>query len=367
MERQPVYEAGDVQIPPFVKLPNRQLAKRLYSAAQSLETRLRERQPEIAAALHGLNVDYSSSEMVDPQVGPEYWSEWFLRKADNYLSYLQVYAYILAQVVPPGRDPNSLRLLDYGGGWGLISMLAAEAGFGSVTYLDIHPGVCTVTRIVSEILGLRLDEIIIGSERSLLTLKSAFDAVVSSDVLEHIYSPSALFQSLQWCCSKGALVFLHTGANPKNLYQRWTLTRLHRSHERRILADRRQVLTEEFPQLRPFDLERLAAATRGRNRDDVIEAGKTFLNDGSLPSPDHPSNTCELSGYWLERMMNPYELSKELAGRGFSTAVLQSFWGLGRTQGLARLAKHALNAASATSVALGLRTTFYYGIFARKL
>jgi 2-polyprenyl-3-methyl-5-hydroxy-6-metoxy-1,4-benzoquinol methylase len=360
-------ESADVPIPPFVRLPDRHLARRLYAAAYTLEAKLLDRQAEIAAALQGIRVDYASSEIEDPQVDPEYWSEWFVRKAGNYLSYLEVYVYILAQVVPPGRKPEQLRLLDFGGGWGLMSMLAAEAGFGSVTYLDINPGVCEVTRLVSGLLGVPLKEIICGSERALLTRNAAFEAVVSSDVLEHIYSPTALFESLERCCAPDALLFLHTGANPKNLYQRWTLTRLHRSHERRILEDRRKVLAETFPQLRKSDLERLAVATRGRNRDDVIAAGEAFLQDGSLPHPDHPSNTCDLTGYWLERMMNPFALSNELAARGFRTSVLQSFWGLGRTQGVSRLAKHVLNAASAASVAIGLRTTFYYGIFARRL
>jgi ubiquinone/menaquinone biosynthesis C-methylase UbiE len=329
----------------FVKFPDHVDSRLLLDAAERLESKLHAKLPELQSRLGALKTDGEP---------PGYWGEWIGRKMGNVLSYLQIYAYIIGQAIPPNTRLEDVRMLDYGGGWGLLGLLAKEAGVGSVTYLDIHQGIAQAVRITSETLELPLANIIGGDETH---LSGRFNSVVSSDVLEHVYKPERVFAEIARVCEPGAHVFHQTGANPKSLHQRVTLSRLHREEEAKIIRQRADIIAARIG-----PNPALAAATRGLDRADLEAAIERFKSTGVMPVPDHPTNTCELSGYWLERLMDPYEVAAKMSRAGFSAEVRQSFWGPGRSSLPSRLMKHALNAVSAISVPIGLRATFYYCI-----
>lgn len=114
-------------------------------------------------------------------------------------------------------------------------------------------------------------------------------------------------------------MFHQTGANPKSLHQRVTLSRLHRAHEPRLRAERRRIITEAG--IIGGAAERLADATRGLNGGDLQAAIDRYWDRGTFPLPDHPTNTCDLSGYWLERLMDPRSVAATMTGAGFSSDV----------------------------------------------
>lgn len=319
----------------------------LFSAAEQLEARLNQRLPDILAALSTLT-SYPEG----------YWPNWFAKKMPNVLSYLQIYAYIIGQALPPGVPLREVRMLDYGSGWGLMGMLAKEAGVGSVTYLDLSGDIAEAAEAIARAAGLPHDAYIIGDQAALPP--TAFNSVVSSDVIEHVYNPAEVFAGIARACLPGAAVFHHTGANPLNWHQQVTLAKLHRAEEPRIRENRREVIISRgVPEA---DAARLAERTRGLNADDLEGAIEAFKASGTLPTPDHPTNTCELSGYWLERLMDPYTVADAMRQAGFSATVRQSFWGPGRSGRAARAIKNALNLVSRASLRLGLRATFYYGV-----
>ena len=370
--------------PPFVRIPKHVDGGPLYAAALRLESKLSSAMPKIDRALHDLRPDYSQSEMPEAaeywvDLVPGYWVQAFHRKAHNFLAYLQAYAYIIANAIPESRpDFANVRLLDFGGGSGLMSMLAKEAGIGYVTYLDINPGPAAVCEVVSEAVGLPLDEYICGSESPLYRNADSFDSVVTSDVLEHIYDLQSVFKALGHACAPGAFVFHQTGANPRNPWVKFTLSRLQRRHESdspnvldQLHADgvrafweiRKGSIKSQAPDIDEPDLDRLAKDTRGLNRSDLDRAIVAYRRSGSFPVPLHPTNTCDpITGQWLERMMDPDYVANELAKAGFRTRVMQCYWGPGRSPFPQRVAKHVLNLVSSVSVGVGLRATFYYGI-----
>ena len=57
---------------------------------------------------------------------------------------------------------ENFALVDYGGGSGLISFLAAEMGIGTVIYNDIYDVSCADVGHLSNALGLTLDSIVCG-------------------------------------------------------------------------------------------------------------------------------------------------------------------------------------------------------------
>lgn len=336
--------------PLFVVVPDHVDGDALFAAAGRLEAKLYDRLPALKAEL---------AKLPAPKGVPGYWGAWFAKKMPNVLSYLQVYGYIIGQALPdvPLKD---IRMLDYGGGWGLMGMLAKEAGVGSVTYLDVSEGTVRAVQTASAVLRLPLESVICGDESALIGRPERFNSVVSSDVLEHVYEPGRVFRAIAGVCEPGARVFHQTGANPRSLHQRVTLRRLHKMVEPDLYAKRRDMIVAAGV-ARP-DVDRLAAATRGLDQAALDVAMERFKTSGVVPTPDHPTNTCELDGYWYERLMEPEAVAAKMSAAGFRADVARCFWGPGRSGGAARAVKTAFNAASRLSRWLGLRATYYYGI-----
>lgn len=370
-------------MPPFIHIPAHVDGQALYGAAKRLDTKLKEALPAIAKELSGLHPDYSESEFPEPKE-PGYYAEWFQRNANNFLSYLQVYANIIAMAIPKSR-PNlsSVRLLDYGGGWGLMGMLAKEAGIGHVTYLDYDPGVVASVKVINRILDMSIDEAIYGNEETLRNREeSKFDSVVSSDVLEHVYDLDNVFSAISECCAPGAYVFHQTGANPRSPYQRIKLMKLHRTFETEdpvaleklhaqgglaIWEERKQFIQSYDPAITGPRLEKLARSCRGLNGPDLLKAINKFKENGTFPVPEHPTNTCRLSGYWIERLMDPTKVADQMAAHGFRTRITSTFLGPGKSNKQRRLIKHAINFTSMMSKTLGMKVSFYYGVHGIKL
>lgn len=339
-----------------IPFPSHVDGQALFLAAERLETKLYARLPEITARL---------SEIDAPV--PGYWGEWFRRKMPNVLSYLQVYAYIVGQTLPEktAAPIGQTRLLDYGAGWGLMGMLAKEVGIGSVVYCDNNQGTARAAKVVSEILDLPFDDIIVGDETLLFNYPRCFDCVVSSDVIEHVYNPDRVFFAVANVCRSGTKVFHQTGANPLNYSQRTSLTRLHMEQEAKLLKERRKVIFLAGG-IDDEKADMLASATRGLDQGDLEAAIARFKNDGVVPIPSHPTNTCDLTGYWFERLMDPWDVASKMEAAGFDAEVRQCFWGPGRSGLGTRMVKTSINLLSRLSKSLGLRLSFYYGVAGTK-
>ncbi len=360
-------------VPPFVRIPAHVDGSLLYGAAQGLEAKLLTAMPSIDEALSELQAD----------TRPGYWKSWFRRKSGNFLSYLQIYAHIISMSIPKSRtNVADLRLLDFGGGWGLMSMLPREAGVGHVTYLDNNPDTLEAARIIGDVLGLPSDEYVCGSEDQLFTRETdRFDSVVSSDVLEHVYDIDNLFKALSRVCSPGAYMFHQTGANPKSPYQRANLMRMHRRVEtenpkelselhalgdRALWEERKEFIGSFAPEITEPDLHKLAIDSRGLDRDSLQTAINDYVESGKFPVPLYTTNTCYLNGYWLERLMDPHAVARQLSRYGCDARITSTFWGPGRSSFAKRIIKHGLNSVSYMSTGLSLRVSFYYGVLGIK-
>lgn len=331
--------------PLLVPTPDHVDGHALFAAADRLEARLVANLPEIMRELGRLPA---------PDCPPNYWADWLARKMPNVLAYLQVYAFIIGQALPP-VPLRAVRLLDYGGGWGLMSLLAKEAGVGSVTYLDHNEGAARAAATIAQAVGLPFDRAIVGDERALM---GSFNAIVPSDVIEHVYSPERVFDAIAAVCEPGAKVCHQTGANPHSARMRRQIMRLRREEEPRLRALREAVIAGELPSA----AARLAQATRGLDHADILASVAAYRATGAVPVPDHPTNTCDLHGYWYERLINPREVAAKLARTGFEADVISCFWGPGRSRRPIRALKHVLSLASRLSRATGLSVVNHYAV-----
>ncbi len=340
----------------------------LIAAAHSLEKKLNAKAEQAYLALDSMMVNYSDCAVPDTQgTEPDYWSAKLREKLPNVLAYLEVYAFIISNAIPDEKDLHSISLLDFGGGGGYMSLLAKQAGIRRVTYLDIDAGVHSFAKTLGKILELDADQYICGTEKELLSFPEQFDSIVSSDVLEHIYSLQSVMKCFGVAAAPNGKMFHQTGANYRNPFQKWKLTKIQKEAEFSIIKQRRDLISKCAPDFSVEVVETLASATRGLNAIDIKNSIKVYRDTNIKPVPEHATNTCMLSGYWIERFMEPSDVVAEAEKNGFSASVAASKWGIGRSGLLAATLKRLLNIPAKMSVWLSLRATFYYCIKATRV
>ena len=238
--------------------------------------------------------------------------------------------------------------IDYGGGSGLLSLLAKELGIGTVIYNDIYDVSCRDIEICSKALNLDVDHVVHGDvdavirfvqERSLV-----IHAITSRDVIEHIYNIETFLEKLALLSAQPFRVVMSTGANTKNPRVRWDLVKTHITseyqnrekqwgHKERdalqSYVDIRKQIIREYDARLPGDVvDALATKTRGLIKADIERCVDEFRQTGTITyEPDHPTNTCDpYTGNWAERLMDIRHLETVLQKSGFDVNTLGGFY-----------------------------------------
>lgn len=285
--------------------------------------------------------------------------------------------------------PKSLEdftLVDYGGGSGIFSLLAKQLGLGRVIYTDIYDVSCRDAQILGKHLGIPANDYLCGDIEQLLAQQSQelfkVDAVVSFNVIEHIYDLPAFFERLATNLGKTCSVVMASSANTLNLRTRYLTMKLQRNLEfndrsrkwghknrdslRAFLTIRKEIIARHFPKLPMQDVELLARRTRGMMESDILKAVKTYEATGEMPRElDHPTNTCDpMTGNWSEHLLDPYELLDTLEAHGLNGQVLPGYYSR-KGSYCKRLVTRMLNILMSQASTLGLRFAPHYMICAR--
>ena len=247
------------------------------------------------------------------------------------------------------KSLEEIVLVDYGGGTGVLSLLAKKLGVGTVIYNDIYDVSCRDARKIADVLGCAADYYVAGDIDDLVDFLSnrglKSDAVVSYDVLEHIYDIDEFLRKLHLISREGSAMMLCSGANILNypivkseilaqikaenegIEEKW-------GHKKRdtLMAYaqvRAQIIREYAPKLIDDEADELAARTRGLMRGHILNCVDAYIDVGDFPVKiEHPTNTCDpYTGNWMEHLMNPYYLMETLSAHAFDVEVLPGFWG----------------------------------------
>ncbi|RIK38575.1 MAG: hypothetical protein DCC55_20695 [Chloroflexi bacterium] len=259
--------------------------------------------------------------------------------------HFQCYAHLLKLALAAGMDHSYV--IDYGAGWGGLALLAAELGV-PVIYDDIYDVSCRDAGMIAAAVGLEFAHVVCGDIDDLVAYTVAHElscaAMVSYDVLEHIYDVPHYLQTLSDIPGARFRVVLASGANQHNPRIRRRLMVHHRMREtmgkehqwghkerdalRSYRDIRSEMIAEQAPHLSAAEIEVLAKLTRGLMRDDISAAVDEYLKRGSISyQPDHPTNTCDPNtGNWAEHLMDTGWLCKHLAAAGFEATVLPGYW-----------------------------------------
>jgi len=275
----------------------------------------------------------------------EYNQRYLRSKISNLKGTLQLYGRLLYLAVSNSQvSAGNFVLVDYGGGSGVLSFLAAEMGIGTVIYNDIYDVSCADVGSLSNALGLALDHIVCGDVEELISYLSensiAINAITSYDVLEHIYDVESHFKSLSCLRDSRFRIVYASGANIENprcvrilkkkqieaeyntKYRKW-------GHKERdtlepFLEVRKNMISEYAPELNLEAVEQLARSTRGLIQRDIERCVDEFrLRGGITYRMDHPTNTCDpYTGNWCEHLMDCEWLAQVVKNAGFSIEIM---------------------------------------------
>lgn len=297
---------------------------------------------------------------------------------------LTLNSYLLALAYADAAKPlEETVFVDYGGGSGMLSLLAVELGVGTVVYNDIYDVSCqdaqkialTLQRPAAAYVQGDIDELMQHLRSSSLLV----DAMVSYDVIEHIYDLGDYFNKLPQLSDGSMRVVFASSANAHNPVIKRQRMKAQREieHEDRqkewghkerdslqsYLGIRRGIVSAKAPQLEHDEIEKLAHATRGLIKRDIEKVVDAYLATGTITySPAHPSNTCDpFTGNWAEHLMDTGELTKMLSESGFEVSILPGFYDSAGTS-FKRSVKEMLNVAINGFGAYGLAAAPYYVI-----
>lgn len=299
---------------------------------------------------------------------------------------LQTYAYVLAWALA-FNDPQKCTFIDYGGGSGILSLLAKECGVNTVIYSDIYHVSCKDAEVIGTSLQSKADHYIKGDiDDIIMFLKThslSCDAIASYDVIEHIYDIEQFFSQIPHVSNGPLTVVMSSGANIFHPLIRKHIMKKQRTVEytdrekkwghkerdslRSYFNIRKEIILNHAKILTKEEANQLAQATRGKIEPDIKKCVDEYLKTGCIPPElDHPTNTCDpYTGNWAEHLMDPYRLKDILSQEGFKAKVLNGYYGHYDSY-IKRVLAKTLNTCIYISGSLGIRLAPFFTIYARR-
>jgi len=295
-------------------------------------------------------------------------------KLDNYIRYLQT---LLDQgeVCLEGS-----RVLDAGCGFGLTSLFLNLLGAAEVHGLDCHEGMIHTFETYLSFLPYAFRTYPrLGDVAELPYADGSFDLVLSVEAISHYREVDEFLHEAHRVLRPGGTLIIVDGNNSRHgetvrvtreiwdAFENGPATENIHGHrvEKPFVEMRREMLAETLPILSPDDLDQLSRHTFGLWGNDLLAAGRAYLERGAMPDASWDGVTCPLdpiNGYFIEYLLDPIELGRALRGMGFDSKV-RAYFG-GARGGLVHLLNEFLTLPAFTPLALKFTPSFR--ILARK-
>ena len=278
-------------------------------------------QTRLAGALRGINVEELPVS--------EYSKGALLRVLNAAEFYLEIYRNSLEKVLAMcNMPPEEITIVDYGGGHGILSILAKKLGFARVVYIDYNADALQTVQQMSERLGATPDVMLQGDAAVLRqwceSNRVKPNALLAMDVIEHIYVLDEFFGELHSISDMMKMVFT-TASTPFNKRVERRLRRAMQEDElgtetrKGFWQKRRDYVQELHPDMSDRELDYWADNTRGLTYADVARAVESQSPNLLLDA----DNTCDpATGSWTERILPIDDYRQLLMPYGFTLAVV---------------------------------------------
>jgi len=273
-------------------------------------------------------------------------------------SNLQKYSYILAWSIAKTDIPlNKFVFLDYGGGSGMLSLLAKECNIGTVIYNDIYHVSSRDAESIGKAIGNQADYYITGDIDEVINFleKKSINcnAIANYDVIEHIYDIEEFLRKMPLISNSNLRIFFSSGANPYNPIIKRGLVKIHQKsefldqeqrHPKQLFGRkgsdpvnshikiRKEIIKSLNPDLSVDEVAYLGVATRGMNESDIIKVVNEYLTSGTITLKQkyskYPTNTCDpYTGNWSEHLMDIHQLQNILRRNNFHAYIWCGYYG----------------------------------------
>ena len=247
--------------------------------------------------------------------------------------YLDIYQHCLSCLASRLDKPVAeATIVDYGGGHGILGIMAKWLGWRQVVYIDLNPEAAKTVSALADAVGLGPDVILTGDSKTLKLWMQVQgetpDAVAGMDVIEHIYCLDAFFGDLASMGEKAPLLLFTTASNPRNPFVCRRLRKAMKDDETgtseipNFFTLRYEYILSAFPGMDEKIAQRWARDTRGLIYDDILRAVQQNLPNLLADS----YNTCDpRTGSWTERIL-PISDYKDLLQQYGYTLRVENGW-----------------------------------------
>jgi len=261
--------------------------------------------------------------------------------------YLDIYAHVFEKILAKSNlNKENMTIIDYGAGNGLMGIFAKYCGFGKVVINEIDKDFLLAAQSLAEKLNINIHKFIQGDITALAKELSDIkpDAIIATDVIEHIYNLNDFFATLKSINPNIISVFT-TGSNPENYFKVKKLRQLqfkdefeggspddfklfgHETHKP-YLEIRKVIISELLRNEDDNLVNQLATRTRGLQKKDILTAIEIYQKTGNLPNqPLDKFNTCHPeTGSWTERILSINDFKSTFQFYGFVLTVNSGFY-----------------------------------------
>jgi ubiquinone/menaquinone biosynthesis C-methylase UbiE len=265
-------------------------------------------------------------------------------------------------------DPRGKRVLDAGCGFGLALVVHALAGAERASGLDADPArIAAARRFLRRVPGdlaarIELSE---GDVSATPYEEGSFDLILSNEAIETYLDPSAfLAEASRLLRPAGALIVVDAN-NKLNPVLRRRTRRIWRAYElgpagqvvhgHRIenpyVDQRAEIVRTRIPELADDQVRTIAENTSGMTESEMLAAARRYADTGAVPSSPYRDGELPVdpAGLVVERLVDPYELARELSALGLAPRVY-GYWGGASGRGLVRAANAALTPLSRAAI-----------------
>jgi hypothetical protein len=298
-----------------------------------------------------------------------------------------LYSFLLAWSL---ADNTALKtdfvFVEYGGGTGVLSLLAKELGIGSVIYNDIYDVSCHDAQLIAKAIGNDADGYVCGDIDDLISYlkrkQISVDAICSHDVIEHIYDVESYIRKLRLVSYRPLRVVFSSNANIHNPMIRKRLMKKHieaenkdrnkkwghkeRDSLRSYRNIRKDIISLYDSSLNDNKINYLAKKTRGLFKDDIHKCVEEYNKTGSIAyKPNHSTNTCDpYTGNWAEHLMDTNHIKKIFQDESFNIQVFAGYYGFSYHP-VKHVVGNFLNKLIKNLKSKGINIAPYYVLYAR--
>jgi SAM-dependent methyltransferase len=263
------------------------------------------------------------------------------------------------------RPLEGQRVLDAGCGYGLFLVVCGFYGAESLHGVDMDPTPIEFSRAYRGTLPPSLADRLhleLGDVDHLPYEDHSFDLVTAIEAVSHYLELDRALAELARVLRPGGTLVISDGNNGLNrryareIHELWQASedgpgyRAIGGYEvgKPYRERREEIIRERGPGLSDADAHRLATATTGYVREQILDAVDAFERTGVEPTPRRRPDEVPVDpdGATTERLFDPFELGRLLERSGFEDVAVKGYWGGANGRTAVRLANAALAAAS---------------------